>query len=79
MFNYFIDNWLKHIWETTMASYKIVLKYWQNGTGSGSGRIIMFEGWSDEKLDTFNVDEKTYKHTNVETRSAVPITGYNKQ
>ena len=52
-----------------MAFYKIVLKDWHSDTGGGFGLSTMFEGWSDEKLDKFNVDVEIYDHTNVEKKT----------
>ena len=36
----------------------------------------MFEGWSDAKIDKFDVDVEKYDHTNVETKPVVIIAGY---
>ena len=36
----------------------------------------MFEGWSDEKLERYNIDPDTYDHTNIASRPAVLMEGY---
>ena len=53
-----------------------MLKNWYKGTDSGSDEISMFEGWSDEKLESYNIDADTYDHTNIFSRPAVLITSY---
>ena len=45
--------------------YKEVLYLWFKGNGGGSGVTTMFEGWSDEKLEHFDIDIETYDHTDV--------------
>ena len=45
--------------------YKEVLYLWFKGNGGGSGVTKMFEGWSDEKLEHFDIDIETYDHTDV--------------
>jgi len=57
--------WIKYIWETTHSNYKKVLKNWYKSTGGSSGESSMFEGWSNEKLDAYNVDVDTYDHTEI--------------
>ena len=59
--------------------YKEVLFDWFKGTGGGSGAATMFEGWSDEKLQHFNIDVDNYDHTDVANRPAVLIESYGKQ
>jgi len=59
--------------------YREVLFDWFKGTGGGSGAATMFEGWSDAKLDHFNIDKDTYDHTDVANRPAVLMEGYGKQ
>ena len=59
--------------------YKEVLYLWFKGNGGGSGVTTMFEGWSDEKLEHFDIDIETYDHTDVSSRPAVLIEGYAKQ
>ena len=59
--------------------YKEVLFDWFKGTGGGSGAATMFEGWSDEKLEYFDIDIDSYDHTDVANRPAVMIESYAKQ
>ena len=66
---------MEYIWETTTTSYKIVLKDWHSSTGGGSWISSMYEGWSDAKLNEFDMDIETYDNTNVETRPAVLVPG----
>ena len=67
---------MKHIWDTTHVLYKAVLKNWFKGTGGGSGDSSLFEGWSDEKLEKYDIDPDTYDHTNIATRPAVMMERY---
>ena len=39
----------------------------------------MFEGWSDSKLEHFDINPDTYDHTDVKSRPAVLIENYSKQ
>jgi len=68
--------WVKHIWDTTHVLYKAVLKNWFKGTGGGTGDCSFFEGWSDEKLEKYNIDPDIYDHTNISTCPAVMMEGY---
>ena len=71
--------WTKHIFDTTHKMYKEVLFDWFKGTGGGSGATTMFEGWSDEKLQHFDIGIDNYDHTDVANRPAVMIESYGKQ
>ena len=62
-----------------MGLYKAVLKEWHKGTGSRSGLNTDFEGWSDSKLNKYNVQLDLYDHTNVTSMPAVFINEYCKQ
>ena len=62
-----------------MVNYKAVLKEWHKGTGGGSGLATEFEGWSDAKLQRYDIDIDNYDHTDVSSRPAVLINGYCKQ
>lgn len=53
----------KHVWHTTHVLYKAALKNRFKGIGSGIGDSILFEGWSDGKLESYNIDPDTYNHT----------------
>ena len=53
---------------------KVCLKKWHKGTGRSSGFSTMFEGWSDEKKDTYEIDKGKYDHTNV---SGIPAILFN--
>ena len=59
--------------------FKEVLFDWFKGTGGGSGAATMFEGWSQEKLEYFGIDNDTYDHTDVANRPAIMIESYGKQ
>ena len=39
----------------------------------------MFEGWSDEKLDQYDIDPETYDHTNILSRPPILLANYCKQ
>ena len=53
-----------------------MLKNWFKGTGGGTGDCSLFEGWSDEKLEKYDIDPDTYDHTNIATRPAIMMEGY---
>ena len=56
--------------------YKKVLKYWYKGTGGGLGESSLFEGWSDEKLEKYNIISDEYDHTNIKTQPVILLNGY---
>ena len=62
-----------------MTEYKSILNDWYKGTGGGSGEYNMFEDWSQEKLDKYDVDPLIYDHTVIEDRPPIMIDGYAKQ
>ena len=62
---------MKHIWETTLVSYKAALHSWNKGTGGGSGVITEFEKWDSDKLNTYNIDRDNYDHTDISSRPVI--------
>ena len=52
---------------------------WHKGTGGGSGLDTMFESWSSEKKDKFDIDLAVYDHTDVSNRPAILMDGYTKK
>ena len=61
-----------------MSEYREVLKNWFKGTGGGSGEYNMFENWSDEKLNKYNINPELYDHTNIQVCPPIMIKGYAK-
>ena len=62
-----------------MVNYKAVLKEYHKGTGGSSGIATEFEGWSDAKLEWYDINLDKYDHTDVSSRPAVLINRYYKQ
>ena len=56
----------------------MVLKNWYKGTGGGSGDDNMFEDWTKEKMDKYDVDPMIYDHTIVADHPPILIDGYAK-
>ena len=56
-----------------------MLTLWFKGTGDGSGAENMFEGWSDAKLDKYDIVTDYYDHSNITSRPIVLMQGYSKQ
>ena len=52
---------------------------WHKGTGSDSGLDTMFESWSTEKINKFDIDLAVYDHTDVNNCPAILIDGYTKK
>ena len=61
-----------------MTEYKALLHLWCKGTGGGPGFDIYFESWSQGKKDKYNIDIKTYDHSNVAGRPALLIENYSR-
>ena len=59
------DKWCQKTYGVIMTEYKAVLKLWYKGTGGGSGNTSMFEDWTKEKLDKYDIDPNLYDHTIV--------------
>ena len=55
-----------------------MLHLWFLGTGGGSGESSMFETWSQEKLDRWDINPQVYDHINVESRPSILIDRYTK-
>ena len=62
-----------------MNEYKGVLKLWYKGTRRGSGEHSMFQDWTQDKLDRYDIDPKVYDHTIVNKRPAILMDGYAKR
>ena len=75
---YQTDLWTKHIWETTLVSYKAALNDWHKGTGGGSGLETEFEKWDDDKFQKYNIEHDDYDHTNIASRPLVLFNLYSK-
>ena len=52
---------------------------WYKGTGGGSGLDNMFESWSDEKKNKFDIDLAVYDHTDISNRPVILMDGYTKK
>ena len=74
----YTGKWVKKTFETTLSEYKAMLHLWFQGTGGGSGNTTMFETWTEEKLNKYDIDPAVYDHTNIESRPAILIDGYAK-
>ena len=60
------------MWDTTHIMHKTFLKQWHKRAGGwGSGMRTIFEGWSDEKKDKYEIDEEVYDHMDVSGRPAI--------
>ena len=66
-------KWVEKLYRTVLVEYKAILKQWYLGTGGGSGRATMFEDWSSEKLNKYDIDPSVYDHTDIKNRPAVLI------
>ena len=56
-----------------------MLYKWYKGTGGGSGNSTMFQYWSDEIKDKYDVIVEEYDHVNVKERPSTPINNYSKE
>ena len=70
--------WAKHIWDSTLVSYKAALNDWHKGTGGGSGLETEFEKWADDKFEKYGIDHENYDHTDVSSRPLVLFDLYSK-
>ena len=71
--------WIKSVYTTTLQEYKEVLNQWFKGTGGGSGLMSMFETWSSEKLDKYDIDPTIYDHSEVSSRPSILMDGYSRK
>ena len=55
-----------------------MLNLWLSGTGGDFSELSMFETWSQEKLDRWDINLRVYDHTNVEIRPSILIDEYAK-
>ena len=67
------------VYYTCLAEYKECLVNWHKGTGGGSGLDTMFESWSEEKMNKFDIDLTVYDHTDVTNRPAILIDSYTRK
>ena len=56
-----------------------MLNQWFKGTGGGSGLMSMFETWSSEKLDKYDIDPTIYDHSEVSSRPSILMDGYSRK
>ena len=73
-----IGKWIQKTYQTILSEYKLVLNQWYKGTGGGSGDYNMFEDWSQEKMDKYDVS-MIYDHTIIADRPPILIDGYAKK
>ena len=72
-------KWCEKVYRTVLAEYKAMLHKWYKGTGGGSGNSVMFEEWSDEKKDKYDVIVEQYDHADVNGRPSILIDNYSKK
>lgn len=78
-FRIIIGEWVKYVWQTTCLLYESVLSEWHTWTSGGSGISTLFESWSDEKLEKYNILIDDYDHTDVANQRAVVLSEHYKQ
>ena len=44
---------------------------WYKDTGGGSGLITFYEGWTNSKLENYNVDIDSYNHINYSSKPLI--------
>ena len=71
-------KWCNKVYRKVLTEYKAMLYKWYKGTGGGSGDKTMFQDWSEEKLDKYDVIAEEYDHSNVKDRPSVLIDNYSK-
>ena len=59
-----------------MTEYKGILNDWNKGTGGGPSLDRYFKGWSEEKLNKYDINLETYNHTIVLDRPPILIENY---
>ena len=72
-------KWCDKVYRTVLTEYKAMLYKWYKGTGGGLGDKTMFQDWSEEKLDRYDVIAEDYDHSNVKDRPSVLIDNYSKK
>ena len=72
-------KWYNKVYRTVLTEYKAMLYKWYKGTGGGSGDKTMFQDWSEEKLDRYDVIAEDYDHSNINDRPSVLIDNYSKK
>ena len=73
---FIIGKWVKKTYDNTLKEYRDMLKLWFQGTGGGSGDKALFESWTEEKLDRWDIDPSLYDHTDIASRPSIMIDGY---
>ena len=71
-------KWCEKIFKTVLTEYKIILRDWFKGTGGGSGVTSMFENWSSEKQNKYDVNLAIYDHSDIKARPSILIDNYPK-
>ena len=71
--------WIKSVYTSALQEYKEVLHQWFKGTSGGSGLLSMFESWSQEKLDKYDIDPTIDDHSEVGSRPSILMDGYSKK
>ena len=64
---------------TVLTEYKVILRDWFKGNGGGSGVTTMFEEWSSEKINKYDVDPAIYDHSDIKSRPSILIDNYAKK
>ena len=72
-------KWCDKVYRTVLTEYKAMLYKWYKGTGGGSGEKTMFQDWSEEKMDRYDVIAEDYDHSNVKDRPSILIDSYSKK
>ena len=62
-----------------LTEYKCNLRDWFKGTGGGSGASTMFEDWTAEKKNRYDVDPSIYDHSHIQSRPSILIDNYAKK
>ena len=55
------------------------MKDWYKGTGGSSGSSTMFQDWSTEKLNAYDIDPAVYDHSDIKMRPSILIDNYSKK
>lgn len=53
-----------------------MLKKWHKDTGDRPGLATLLKGWSDAKLDKYDVNIDEYDHSNCGSRPSILFAGY---
>ena len=55
----------------TLTEYKSILEQWYQGTGGESGMSLMFQEWSSEKLNKYDIYPSVYDHSDIKSRPSI--------